>query len=112
MHAAYIERGDADPVAGKGQRLREAGQQQEQADRLGLVVDDSEEGVVVVDVSRGSAAAEAGIRRGDIIVSVNRKKVANSADYQRIILQSGRGGNVIILARRGDASIYFALRNK
>ena len=89
-----------------------AGQQQEQADRLGLAVDDSEEGVVVVDISRGSPAAEAGILRGDIIVSVNRKKVSSSAEYQRIILQSARGGNVIILVRRGDASIYFALRNK
>jgi Do/DeqQ family serine protease len=89
------------------------GERQGQADLLGLMVDDFEEGgVVVVDVLRGSAAADAGIRRGDVIVSINRKKVANSTEYQRAIQQAGRGGNVVVLARRGDASIYFALRIK
>jgi Do/DeqQ family serine protease len=90
-----------------------SGEQQGQADRLGLVVDDVEEGgVVVIDIGRNSAAADAGIRRGDIIVSVNRKKISNSREYQRIIQQAGSGANLIILARRGDASIYFALRIK
>ena len=89
------------------------GEQPGQADLLGLVVDDAEQGgVVVVDVGRGSAAAEAGIRRGDVIVSVNRKKVDNSGEYQRIIQQAGRGGSLTVLVRRGDASIYFALRIK
>jgi len=83
------------------------------ADLLGLVVDDAEQGgVVVVDVGRDSAAADAGIRRGDVIVSVNRKKVSNSVEYQRSIQQTGRGGSLTLLVRRGDASIYFALRIK
>jgi serine protease Do/serine protease DegQ len=83
------------------------------ADLLGLVVDDAEQGgVVVVDVGRGSAAADAGIRRGDVIVSVNRKKVSNSVEYQRSVQQAGRGGSLTVLVRRGDASIYFALRIK
>jgi len=83
------------------------------ADLLGLVVDDAEQGgVVVVDVRRDSAAADAGIRRGDLIVSVNRKKVSNSVEYQRSIQQAGRGGSLTLLVRRGDASIYFALRIK
>jgi Do/DeqQ family serine protease len=83
------------------------------ADLLGLVVDDAEQGgVVVVDVGRGSAAADAGIRRGDVIVSVNRKKVSNSLEYQRSVQQAGRGGSLTVLVRRGDASIYFALQIK
>jgi serine protease Do/serine protease DegQ len=89
-----------------------SGEQQGQTDPLGLAVEDAKEGVVVVDVGRGSVAAEAGIRRGDILVSVNRKKISSSGEYQRVIQQTGRGGNVIILARRGDASLYFALRIK
>jgi serine protease Do/serine protease DegQ len=83
------------------------------ADLLGLVVDDTGQGgVVVVDVGRGSAAADAGIRRGDVIISVNRKKVLNSEEYQRSIQQAGHGSSLTILIRRGDASIYFALRIK
>jgi len=102
-------------AAPKQRRAREGdgGEQLDQADLLGLAVDDAEQGgVVVVDVARGGAAAEAGIRRGDVIVSINRKKVSNSAEYQRIIQQAGHGSSMTLLVRRGNASIYFALRIK
>lgn len=89
------------------------GEQQGPADPLGLIVDDAEQGgAIVVDVARGSAGDEAGIRRGDVIVSVNRKKVSTSGEYQRIIQKAAPGGSVTILVRRGDTSIYFALRIK
>jgi S1-C subfamily serine protease len=105
--------GNADGTSRQRREQEGAGGPQSQTDRLGLVVDDAEEGgVVVVDIGRNSAAADAGIRRGDVIVSVNRKKVSSSREYQRIIQQVGSGAHVIILARRGDASIYFALRIK
>jgi len=38
-------------------------------------------GVVVADVQPGSIAEEAGLRIGDIIQKVNRKPVANMAEY-------------------------------
>ncbi len=89
------------------------GERQGQADPLGLMVEEFEEGgVVVAEVLRGSPAADAGIRRGDVIISINRKKVSTGTDYNRAIQQAGRGGNIIILARRGDASIYFVLKLK
>ena len=83
-----------------------------QADPLGMTTDDVEQGsgVVVVDVARGSAAANAGIRHGDVIVSINRKKIANNAEYQRIIRQAVRGSSLTLLVQRGDSSIYFALQ--
>jgi Do/DeqQ family serine protease len=88
--------------------------QEGEADLLGLIVDNAEQGggVVVTDVLRGGVAAEAGVKRGDVIVSINRKRTATTADYSRIIQQSVRGSSLTILARRGDASIYFALRIK
>jgi len=100
--------------APKQQREPSGENQQGEADPLGLVIDDLEQGngVVVVDVVRGSAAAEAGIRRGDVIVSVNRKRITNSEEYLQIVQQAVRGSSLTILARRGDASIYFALRLK
>ncbi len=84
------------------------------SDLLGLTVDSSEQGggVVVVDLDRNGVGAEAGIRRGDIIVSINRKRIGNADEYSRLLGQVSRGGNLTILARRGDASIYFALRLK
>lgn len=99
-------------MAPKQRRGTGGGESQGRADQLGLVVDDSEEGdgAVVVDVLRGGAAAEAGIRRGDVIVSVNRARVAGAADYQRAVRQARPGSTLTILAQRGDANIYFALR--
>jgi len=99
-------------MASKQRRGTGGSEPRGQADQIGLVVDDSEEGdgAVVVDVSRGGAAAEAGVRRGDVVVSVNRTRVAGSADYQRAIRQVRPGSGLTILVRRGDANIYFALR--
>jgi Do/DeqQ family serine protease len=89
-------------------------QQEGEADLLGLIVENSEQGdgVVVIDALRGGAAAESGIKRGDVIVSINRTRTANTAAYARAVQQAGRVGSLTILVRRGDASIYFALRIK
>ncbi|MFA7402611.1 MAG: PDZ domain-containing protein, partial [Pelobacteraceae bacterium] len=87
-------------------------QQEGDADLLGLIVENSGQGVVVVDSVRGGIAAESGIKRGDVIVSINRKKIATTAEYARVIQQAAKAGNITVLVRRGDASIYFALRLK
>ncbi len=105
----------ADSAPKQRQRAEQGGRQREGgADLLGLVVENAEggDGVVVVDVLRDGTAADAGIRRGDVIVSVNRKRTANTAEYGRAIQQAGRAGTLTLLVRRGDASIYFALRVK
>ncbi|MDD2366757.1 MAG: DegQ family serine endoprotease [Desulfuromonadaceae bacterium] len=86
-----------------------------EADLLGLIVEDAATdigGVTVTNVLPDSPAAEAGIKRGDVVVSVNRKRVANTSMYNRVIQQTGRGGSLTILVRRGESSIYFALRIK
>jgi serine protease Do len=49
------------------------------ADELGI--DAKEKGVVVTAVEPGSAAQQAGLRRGDVIVSMNRKRIRNSNDF-------------------------------
>jgi S1-C subfamily serine protease len=96
----------------RGERSRRQGEGE--ADLLGLTVENAEGGggVAVVDAERGGIAAEAGIKRGDVIVSINNKRTATTAEYARAIQQAGRSGRLTILVRRGDASIYFALRLK
>ena len=110
-----ITMASADSAPKQRQREERGGSQQESgADLLGLIVENAEdgEGVVVVDALRGGAGAEAGIRRGDVIMSINRKRTTTTAEYARAIQQAGRGSTLTILARRGYASIYFALRIK
>jgi len=105
----------ADTAPKQRQQVDRGGRQQEGgADLLGLIVENAEsgDGVVVVDALRDGVAAEAGIKRGDVIVSINRKRTATTAEYARVIQQAGRAGALTMLVRRGDASIYFALRVK
>ena len=105
----------ADTAPKQRKKLERGGDQQEgEADLLGLIVENSEQGggVVVIDAVRGGAAAEAGIKRGDVIVSINRTRTANTTEYARMIQQASRTGSLTMLVQRGDASIYFALRIK
>jgi serine protease Do/serine protease DegQ len=66
------------------------------------------EGVEVVDVERGSPAANAGLRPGDIIVSVNKQPVKN-VDEVRRAAESGEGG-ILLNIRRGDGALFLVIR--
>jgi Do/DeqQ family serine protease len=54
------------------------------------------EGVVITQMSRGSAAYEAGLRPGDIVRSVNGQAVANSSQFVRLIADSTIGSTARI----------------
>lgn len=58
------------------------------------VPNDIESGVVVVDVSKNSGAKEAGLERGDIIVSINNSEVTNAA-YLKYELYKSKVGDTI-----------------
>ena len=67
-------------------------------------------GVVVTDLEPGGIAEDSGIQRGDVIVSVNQKKVRNLSEYQRAMQDANSKGAAALLIKRGNASIYFALK--
>lgn len=67
-------------------------------------------GVIVASVDPEGMAAEAGIEKGDIIVSINRRAVTDIAGFRQALQAADKTGSITILARRGGMSIYFALR--
>ena len=77
------------------------------AESLGL---ERVEGVAVAAVEPGSAADEAGIRRGDIIIEVDRKAVRNLDDYKKALAGARQGRGVLFLVRRGDSTLFLALK--
>jgi serine protease Do len=69
----------------------------------------STEGVVVSDVDDGSAAAEAGIRRGDVIVEVNRRPVKTVAEFRAATRDMKKGERLTVRLERGDVALYVAV---
>ena len=68
--------------------------------------------MLVTGVEPESPAAESGIQRGDVIVSVNQRRTASLKEYAAAMKEAERRGSAALLIRRGNASIYFAIKLK
>ena len=104
----------ADAGAGKGEKENETGTAEvlglglaslTSANRSQYNVDDDVEGVLVTFVDPASAAAEKGIRRGDVIVEVAQEDVETPSDVVDLVKQekaSGRKSVLLLLSTGGD----------
>lgn len=68
------------------------------------------EGVIVSEVEPGSPADDAGLRRGDVIIELNRQKVANVKDYQTILENTQDKPSMLLLVKRGENTIFVPLK--
>ncbi len=75
---------------------------------------DKIEGVFVGGVTADGAAREAGIKEGDVIVSVGGTKVNSSAELQETVSQYRPGDDVVVVVKRSNSRKQFTvtLRNK
>ena len=78
------------------------------AESLGL---NRANGAVITSVQPQSAAAEVGLRRGDVILEVNRKRIGNASEFQKAVNQVKPGENILFLVQRGDSSFFLALKS-
>jgi len=76
--------------------------------QLGLPKD--EKGVVVVRVDPGSSVEDAGLRKGDVIQEVDRKKIAGLDDYTRIMADVHSGNTVLMFINRGGKKFYVTIK--
>lgn len=67
-------------------------------------------GVRVIEVESGSVAARAGVRPGDVILSVNRVEVADVAAFQKETAKIETGDHVVLLLQRGETTRYLAFK--
>ncbi|MBA4108428.1 MAG: serine peptidase [Leptothrix sp. (in: Bacteria)] len=65
-------------------------------------------GVLVEEV--GGPAARAGLRPGDVILSVGNTLVANVRQFESALAKSEKGRPVNVLVRRGDGAQYVLIR--
>jgi S1-C subfamily serine protease len=67
-------------------------------------------GVVVTDVDPSGPAAEAGIQRDDVIVSVNQTPVASGADIRSALQKSSGDRPALLVINRGGREVFVAVR--
>lgn len=65
-------------------------------------------GVVVLEVDRNSAAARAGLRKGDIITNANRVPVNDMEDLKRAAKRSDQG--ILLNLLRGETALFVLVR--
>ncbi len=75
-----------------------------------LGVDPNTKGVVVAGVEPGSSADEAGLRRGDVIVEVNRTQIDGLPAYRKALKDASSKKSILFLVRRDQNTIFLALK--
>ena len=91
------ERSMAAFTSATGIRLAEVSQKEARAAGY-----DAPRGLVAIDsVERNSSAGRAGLRRGDVVVSVNSAEVDTLKDFEKAMSQARRSGAATLLLRRG-----------
>ena len=66
-------------------------------------------GVVVDDISKGPGMS-AGIRKGDIIMSINNQQIENAAQFDKVIKALPAGKSVPVLLQRRSGPMFLALK--
>jgi serine protease Do/serine protease DegQ len=78
----------------------------------GATLADSEDGelagVRVTEVEARSPAWKAGLRKNDLIVSINRERVKNIDDVRQVVSKHSAG--VLLQIKRGDSALFLAIR--
>ncbi len=66
-------------------------------------------GVVVSKLLPDSAAAKAGIRMGDIIISLNREEIDNVRELEELVREAPTNVSIPVLVQRQNAPMFLAL---
>lgn len=77
---------------------------------LQLGLNSGEKGVVVIKVESGSPADEAGLKKGDVIQEIDRKKINNMEDFRRVTsLVGSKEETILLYINRGGHRLYITL---
>ncbi len=71
-------------------------------------LDGRAKGVIVTEVESGSAAARAGLREGDLILSIDRTLVGSVADFSELTSGKERGDSILLRIQREGSGFFVA----
>lgn len=78
------------------------------AKQLGLSRNES--GVVIVKVDSYSPAGDAGLKKGDVIQEINKKRIKNLNDFNKITPHIRKGDTLLLFINRGGNKFYVTLK--
>ena len=64
---------------------------------------------LLVTASTG-AAAEAGIRRGDVVLGLNNSETQSVEQFNKQVNAVSKGKTVAVLVQRGDSTLYVPIK--
>ncbi|OGC93496.1 hypothetical protein A2389_02940 [Candidatus Adlerbacteria bacterium RIFOXYB1_FULL_48_10] len=116
----------SDPKAAKAPRKQLAGKAATKKDKkatTGIAVenipaeiqeflgDQVHAGVIIIDVSPGTPAFDAGLSTGDIILKVNKTHIGNTKDYSKAVKELKNNSLTVLYVQRGpDEKLFVPLR--
>lgn len=74
----------------------------------GAILNSNEKGVIIEDVKANSLAARSGLKKGDIILNINREPVKNISDIRKII--ESKPNILAFHILRNGSNLYLILR--
>lgn len=106
---------DEKPAGRAGKR----GKAPETSNRIGLSLSEltaeqkkqleTESGLLVEDMVPG-VASRAGIRPGDVILSINNQDVKSVEQFNQLLNKIEKGRNIALLVRRGDTATFITMK--
>jgi serine protease Do len=101
----------ADTTTGTSKKLGMAVQEltPKIAESLGI---EKDHGLIVTDVDSDSAAAEAGVLRGDIILEINREKVDSVTQYLKALQEIKENKSILMLIQRGQHTRFVVIETE
>lgn len=106
------------PADDKDEARPARGPAKAEPNRLGLAVREltpqqkkkinGKNGVLVIGSE--SAAAQAGIRRGDVILAVNNSEVQSAEQFNKLVMAVPSGKTIALLVLRGDNTLYVPVK--
>jgi serine protease Do len=108
-----VAQADGETVQGDNKNTALAGVEvrnltSEIARQLGLPPGTS--GAVIAGVEPGSAAEEAGLQEGDVIMEINRQPVRNTGDFKRLSGKLLKKNSILLLINRQGRKLFIAIQ--
>jgi len=69
-----------------------------------------EKGVVVIRVDPYSSAEDAGLKKGDVIQEINKRRITNLRDFNSIISHIKEGDSILLFVNRGERRFYLTFK--